>query len=317
VRRDPDLDAERTTRRRTGREPATRKRSEPPSRDARARFLATDGYRAAREWARYEGTPQRDLFRQLRVRFLQRHAVDGGWALDVGAGPGRFTPFVGGPTSRRIALDLARAMLEEIPRHLPAGGPVPAASLRRVQGDSLFPPFPPGGFGEVAVLGNTLGFAGDRSERILDRCEGLVAPGGTLVVEIAPGPGERSRYLKRLPPGAVGRLFEAPPLAVIPRIEREGFTRDPVRHDAGAFRRWTTDELVRRWAPRGWTAVEVLSVAPGLGSDNARASEVSLRPRAWRHLLEVEETIGRREERWPAAAAVLLAARRDPSKAIP
>ncbi len=292
-------------------------RALPPPPDARTRFLATDGYRAAREWARYEGTPQRDLFRQLRVRFLQRHAVDGGWALDVGAGPGRFTPFVGGPASRRVALDLARAMLEELPRRLALRGPVPSPSVERVQGDSLGPPFLTGAFGEVAVLGNTLGFAGDRGAEILARCEEMVAPWGTLVVEIAPGPGERSRYLGRLPARAVGRLLEAPPRAVIPRIDREGFSPEPVRREGGAFRRWAVQELVRRWTAEGWRPVDVLSVAPGLGPDNERAAEVAARPRAWAHLLEVEETIGRREERWRAAAAVLLAARRDASRAIP
>jgi len=306
-------------RRRTPRAPRTRDRGPAPTPDAgaqrrspRERFLATNRYRAEREWQRYEGTPQRDLFRQLRVRFLLRHAVDGAWALDVGAGPGRFTPFVGGPSARRVALDLAGPMLEAIPKHLAACAPECLRTLERVRGDSLRPPFRPRTFGEVAVLGNTLGFAGERGLELLSECEELVAPGGTLVVEIAPGPGERSRYLERLPPRAVGRLLIAPSRALVPRIAREGFLAEPVRHDNPSFRRWDAGVVIRRWESLGWEPLEVLAVAPALGPDNARSAEVQLQPRAWGHLLEIEEALGRREERWPLAAAVLLSARRGP-----
>ncbi|MGP8109207.1 MAG: class I SAM-dependent methyltransferase [Thermoplasmata archaeon] len=285
-----------------------------PTPTPRERFLATDPYRADREWQRYEGTPQRDLFRQLRIRFLRRHAVDGGWAIDVGSGPGRFTPFLGGPSSRRVALDLSRAMLDEIPRRLDTHSPETVGSIDRVRADSVQPPFPPRTFREVAVLGNTLGFAGEKSPGILTACEALVAPGGTLILEIAPGPGEISRYLGRLPPRAVGRLLEAPPKAVIPRIDREGFLTERPRHEGRSFRRWGALEVIRRWKPLGWEAVEVLSVAPVLGPDNACAEAVAREPRAWNHLLEIEEFVGRREERWTTAAAVLLAAQRAPLK---
>ncbi|MGP8077314.1 MAG: class I SAM-dependent methyltransferase [Thermoplasmata archaeon] len=277
---------------------------------ARDRFLATDPYRAEREWKRYEGTPQRDLFRELRLRFLRRHAVASRWVLDVGAGPGRFTPAVGASDARRVALDLSREMLSRVPRTVPGAAGGPPVALDRVVGDALAPPFPRGSFGEVAVVGNAVGFAGEGSERMLGAVEALVAPGGTLIVEIAPGAGERSRYLGRLPPGTVGRLLAAPPAAVVPRIQREGFTAEPRRHREEEFQRVSVPSLHARWAPPLWELLETVAVAPSLGSDADRIARVRPDAKAWDHLLAVEEEVGRQPARWRSAAAVLVAARR-------
>lgn len=291
-------------------------RADPPSRvssPSRERFLALDSYRADREWKRYEGTPQRDLFRELRLRFLRRHAVADVWAIDIGSGPGRFTGAVGAAPARRVALDLSREMLVRIPRTVPADPGGPGVSVERVEGDALSPPFVAEAFGEVAVVGNAIGFAGRDAEGMLERAERLVAPGGTLIVEVAPGPGERSRYLRRLPAGSVARLFAAPTAAIVPRIAREGFVAEPRRHREAEFRRFGAEQLHGRWAAKGWELRETVAVAPCLGPDPLRVARIRPDPRAWDHLLSVEEEIGRRSDRWPSAAAVLLAVRRLPA----
>jgi hypothetical protein len=272
------------------------------------RFLALTEERALREWQRYEGTPQRDLFRQLRERFLERHAARSGWALDVGSGPGRFSPLVGGERSRRVALDLSANMLR-IGSQL-ASFASPPRSIERVRGDALRPPFAPGRFAEVVALGNPLGFEGRHGVQLLDQLEALVAPGGLLIVEIAPGPGEHAVYLRRLPPGAVGRLLASPPALVAARIVRERFAREPRRHRELGFRRWTVAVLAERWAALGWKQLETLSLAPALGADPERIAAVASTPRAWERLLQLEEELGRDPARWPGAASVLLAARR-------
>ena len=286
---------------------ATRPGPAPAS--PRERFLETDAYRARREWDRYEGTAQRDLFRELRRRFLLRHRTPGAWALDVGAGPGRFTDVLAEGGTPAVAFDLSAAML----RGGPTGRPARAVPFHRVRGDAVRPPFPAASFGTVALLGNVVGFAGDEGERVLDAAEDLLAPGGTLIVEIAPGAGERSVYLSRLPAGAVGRLFAAPAAAIEPRIAREGFVPVPERHRSRGFRRWTVARLEERWAPRGLERTEAVAVAPALGAAPDRVDRVRPDPRAWEHLLAVEEALGVRPARWDAAAAVLVAARRLPS----
>jgi SAM-dependent methyltransferase len=259
---------------------------------------------------RYEGTAQRELFRQLRERFLIRNARSGRWALDVGSGPGRFARHVGAGGRTCVALDLSLAMLA-VGREISStvAGPE-APRVERVRGDALQPPLPPATFDEVALVGNALGFEAGSGDALLQTVEGLVNAGGFLLVEVAPGPGEHARYLARLPPGAVRRLLAAPPAAVLPRVRREGFATEPSRHRTSAFRRWTADELLERWRSVGWRVREAMAVAPALGPDAGRLSEVARDPRAWARLLELEEELGREPARWPNAAAVLLAVER-------
>jgi SAM-dependent methyltransferase len=291
---------------RAGRAPvedASRPRPSP----AAVRFRDADRYRAEREWSRYEGTPQRELWRGLRERFLGRHANPSGWTLDLGCGPGRFTLALRTSPARTVAFDVSREMLRSAARHweLAAGSPPPA----RVLGEGRRPPFLDGGFGEVAVLGNTLGFAGADSDRLRESAAALVAPGGTLLLEVAPGPGERSRYLARLPASSLSRLLRAPVRALLPRVEREGFDVIPTRRsEEGEFRRIPAQEVRAVLEEEGWEVREVLAVAPALGALASRIEAIRSDAKAWDHLLGLEEELGRREDRWVRAAAVLVAA---------
>ncbi len=281
-----------------------------PAEDVRSRFRENDAYRVRREWLRLEGTHQRDLFRELRRRFLQRHAGPPGWALDAGSGPGRFTAEVGPPGAHRIAVDIGRESLFQLAELWPAppvGPPLPD----RVRADLVHPPFAREKAGTVVALGNLLGFAGEESDDLVGELTSLVAPGGSLVLEVAPGPGERSRYLTRLPGSAVSRLLRAPVRALIPRIAREGFAPIPARRrERREFRRFDPAELSPSLLAAGFVVDEVLAVAPALGPDPGRIEAIAADPFSWRHLIEVEELIGRLPARWPHAAAVLLAARR-------
>lgn len=276
----------------------------PATESARDRFRSLDPYRAEREWKRYEGTPQRELFRALRQRFLARHPGPEGWSADLGSGPGRFTLEIGPPRARRVALDLSLEMLRRA-----SGTDAAPFPAERVRGDASRPPLAPGRFGAVALLGNTLGFAGRAGEDLLAAAESLVAAGGRLLIEIAPAAGERSRYLARLPSSAVARLLRSPTAAVLPRVLREGFEEEPARRaEPGAFRRWTAEELAARWRTAGWTREETMAIAPALGPETQRLEAIRRDAKAWKHLQDLEEAIGRTPERWSRAAAVLLAA---------
>lgn len=213
-----------------------------------------------------------------------------------------------------MGLDISREMLNLLPQAwLESGSPDPVPA--RVLGDALRPPFERHRWAEVVLLGNSLGFAGKAADRLLDEAEELVAPGGVLVVEIAPAPGERSKYLARLPPSSVARLLGAPVRAVLARLDREGFRTEPPRHATPkSFRRFAVRELQDRLQRAGWEIAETVAVAPALGSDPLRVEAVRTDSKAWLHLLNLEEEVGRRAERWVEAAAVLLAARRPSSK---
>ncbi len=279
----------------------------PPA--ARERFLAADAYRVEREWLRYEGTAQRDLFRELRERFLARHGLDSPWAVDVGSGPGRFTPRVGGPSSRVLLLDLSTGMLRSATARL-SKDPVRSGAYRFLRADAARPPLRLGSFGEVVALGNPLGFSGLEAERFLDSVLPLVAPGGRLLLEYVAGRGERARYFARLPPGAVRRTLAAPLNLVRARVEREGFRLEPPLSRDHGFRRFAPGEIDERLVQGGFTVRDALAVAPALGADPIRIAAVRTEPAAWRHLLELEEALGGLEVHRRPAAAVLVAAER-------
>ncbi len=230
--------------------------------------------------------------------------------LEIGPGPGRFTYAVGTVPSRRALLDLSDVMLRRACAgggDRPGGPPPPDP----VKGDGFRPPVRDRAFGEVVALGNVLGFAPAPFELSLRRLGNLVIPGGMLIVEIVPGWGERSRYLARLPVTAVGRLLRSPIGAVLPRIEREGFSRVEERAKKDhAFQRRALVEIVRVFQPLGWSMVEAMAVAPALGFDPERIAAARPLARSWGHLLEVEETLGRIPERWENAAAMMVALRR-------
>jgi SAM-dependent methyltransferase len=273
---------------------------------ASRRFRSLDPYRVQREWDRYEGTAQRRLFRELRTRFLDRHARDGGWVLDLGSGPGRFLPHIGGPSSRRVAVDLSVEMLRRVERSRRAHPDL-------VRGDGTRPPFRPAAFGEVVVLGNAIGFAGSQADLLWRSAADLVTPSGTLVLEVVAGAGERSRYLARLPASSLARLLRAPARALLPRIDAEGFVEEPTRRtDPGDFRRYDPFELSQALAGLGWGVREVLAVAPALGADPDRLEHVARDPQSWERLLRLEELLGARRERITRSPAVLLAASRGP-----
>jgi SAM-dependent methyltransferase len=281
---------------------------------ARERFLEADEYRADREWQRYDGTAQRDLFRVLRERFLARHCPLARRVLDAGSGPGRFTGRIGaGPGVGRVALDISREMLDQLPIHWAESTPaVPLPDL--VRGDVVRSPFTTGAFDIVAGLGNILGFAGAEGDLLFESLLRILAPGGTLLLEVAPGPGERSRYLHRLPTSGLVRLLRSPPRLIAARAEREGFTEEPRRRkEPGDFRRVVPQELRDRLLQRGFLVEEILAIAPALGPDPARLEAIERDPKAWTHLLEMEEALGRIPDRWPPAAAVLVAATAPPT----
>lgn len=233
--------------------------------------------------------------------------------VDVGSGPGRFLAFIGGPRTRKVALDVSAEMLSLLPRTWPEGerrGAMPD----RVRADAVRPPFAKGTFSEVVVMGNTLGFAGRFAGRLLEEAEQLVRPSGVLVVEIAPASGERSQYLGRLPASSLARLFRSPLAAILGRLDREPFRREPPRHATPrTFRRMAAEELGERLRAGGWEVREMMAVAPALGPDAERIAALRPDPKSWGRLLDLEEEVGHRPGRWPEAAAVLVGARRPSS----
>ncbi len=224
--------------------------------------------------------------------------------MDLGSGPGRFAPFVGAPTARVVLVDLSQEALKRARNGL--RGP-PLDRFAPVRADALHLPFRSGLFAEVVVLGNLLGTAGPSLGKIVSEVERVLMPRARLVMEIVPGAGERSAYLSRLPPGAVRRTLNAPRGWLTARILREGFRSARASVPArDRFRRISVEEI-RGLLGIGWTAREIVAVAPALGFEPERLEALRSDATAWQRLLALEEGLGRAPERWPKAAALLAA----------
>jgi hypothetical protein len=184
------------------------------------------------------------------------------------------------------------------------------ASPDLVRGDGQRPPLRAGAFHEVALLGNAVGFAGAEAERLLENARALLTPRGLLNLEVVAGPGEVSRYLRRLPPSTLPRLLHAPLRALVGRVEREGFAPLPPRRAyPGTFRRFDPALLAENLTRGGCEVGEVMAVAPALGAEPARLEGIERDPVAWERLLELEEVLGRKTDRLRASAATLVAVR--------
>ncbi|MDE1819696.1 MAG: class I SAM-dependent methyltransferase [Euryarchaeota archaeon] len=153
------------------------------------RFLSAGRYEVEREWRRLEGTPQRDLLRTLRERFLRRSfptpLPEGRWAVEVGPGPGRFTPVLAETSAQLLLVDLSREMLRAaaVRRERGLGSRGRRATLALVLGDATAWPVRPGTIERLTAIGNVVGFSGDRAEGILRELSASLAPGGEIVVE--------------------------------------------------------------------------------------------------------------------------------------
>lgn len=297
--------------RRAPQPPGTRSARTHAAPASEARFKSLDTYRVEREWKRYEGTAQRDLFRTLRFRFLARHPppVEGP-ILEVGPGPGRFSIELLAWRRPMMLLDLSRTMLQKARETL---GRVPSSGqpIGFLVGNGRNPPFRPHTFAQVLLLGNLLGFASTSAHELLQRCAELVRPDGQLLLETSPGSGESSRYLHRLPPTVIRRLLRSPLRALVPRVIREGFLPSRSAEKSGKdFRRLTAEEASSWLSKSGFEVGETLSVAPCFGV--AREALEMVRPdeSGWSRLLELEEEIGSRPDRWDDAASLLVSARK-------
>jgi SAM-dependent methyltransferase len=234
--------------------------------------------RARREWSRYEGTVQRNLWLQFRRRFLSRALQDlpsrPAVILEVGPGPGRFSDLLVSTGRPVILLDLSLAMIREGRGLHPAtrpGGP------HWVLGDALRLPVPPRSLAALVALGNVLGFAGSRAGLLLREWDESLAPGGVFAIEtslLAPAKGEA--LSPRAP--AAGREGRRP-LTVLRTPKVSYFSRK---------------ELDDWFARLGWRLEEATPVAPRAGGSPTDAQQALHRAGGdWRTLLEEEERAGR------------------------
>ena len=251
-----------------------------------------------RERRRYSGEAWRVLVRELRERFLERHLPKGrGWVLELGPGPGRFTPTILSSGAKVVAVDLSLPMLRALRRRRPTQSRFGRLRGVRAAGEHL--PFGTGVFRAAVVYGNILGFSAGDGPRLLTELARVVQPGGVLVIDVSSPVAAATEFLTS---GARGhfllKVLRDPDYYFLSGItcpeDRTHQPYAPERMGYFEFDFYTAAGAETALRAAGFRKVDRMALG-SIGAFRDRLTTIARRDRlAWRNLVELEERVGRR-----------------------
>jgi ubiquinone/menaquinone biosynthesis C-methylase UbiE len=248
------------------------------------------------EWKRYSGDPQRVLRFALRERFLLRHLGKSGQiVLELGPGPGRFTPLLRKKGRGRVlAVDLSLQGLRAARRQARRR---PALShIDWIQGAGEHLPLAPRSIDTAVVLGNIVNFAAGEGSVLLVELRRVLRPRGRLIVDFASAAGAVKEFLhvaaeRRFLPIVLRR----PQYFLVDQILDSGFQPfAPERMTRWDFQFYTMAEAEKALDRAGFRVVDAMSIAPIAAHSASIASIAHREKRTWAALLKIEERVGRR-----------------------
>jgi len=251
-----------------------------------------------RERHRYSGEAWRVLVRELRERFLERHLPKGrGWVLELGPGPGRFTPTILSSGARVVAVDLSLPMLRALRRRTAVQAR--SGRLRGVRGAGEQLPFGEGVFRSAVVYGNILGFSAGDGPRLLSEVARVVQPGGVLVIDVSSpvaatteflSSGARRRFLLRVLRDPEYYFLDW----ILRSTDRSHQPYAPGRMSFFEFDFYTAAGAEAALSAAGFRTTDRMALG-SIGAFRDRLTTIARRDRrAWRNLVELEEGVGRR-----------------------
>lgn len=267
-----------------------------PARARRRRLRRGFDRRVREEWNRYAGEDWRVLVRTLRERFLQRH-LEGvrGLALELGPGPGRFTPIVRRmPRRRVVGIDLSRESLRAARRR---GGRAPGlAPIDWVQGAGERLPLASASVDAAVVLGNIVSFAAADGPALLGELARTVRRGGVLVADFSSVTGAiQAAFHAAAGHRLLPRFLRQPRYYLVDRVLDTGYQPyAPRRLAPWEVRFYTAPEATRALRRAGFRVVDTMAVAPIAAFQDRVLSIARHDERSWKGLLHIEERAGRR-----------------------
>lgn len=215
-----------------------------------------------REWDRFDRTLGDRVSLALHSRVLEQFTLPGGRALDIGAGPGRFTEQLHHLGCRVVVGDVSREQLrlnEELAR---ARGFAESVDAWHQMDICDLGRFPDGMFDTVVAFGGPLSYVFASRDRALSECIRVLRPGGVLLLSVMSLWGTMHRHL-----GAVLNLSEAANRSVVSSGDLTKETVPTSTHHCHMFR---AAEL-RVFLDRPELALEWLSASSAIttGLDSA------------------------------------------------
>ncbi len=251
-----------------------------------------------RERRRYSGEAWRVLVRELRERFLEHHLPKGrGWVLELGPGPGRFTPTILATGARVVAVDLSLPMLRALRRRTTIRPRSRQFRSVRAAGERL--PFGEAVFRCAVVYGNILGFSAGDGPQLLSELARVVKPGGMLVIDVSSPAAATTEFLTS---GArdhiLLRILRDPDYYFLSGITRpEDRTHQPYAPERMGFFEfdfYTAAGAEAALGAAGFRTVDRMALG-SIGAYRDRLTTIARRDRrAWQNLVELEERVGRR-----------------------
>jgi SAM-dependent methyltransferase len=262
------------------------------------------------EWQRYSGRSRRVLARTLRERFLCQHLAGvRGIVLELGPGPGRFTPVVSRPhRTHLVGVDLSREALVVARKRARRLSAESAQDWVQAAGEQL--PLASHSISAAVVLGNILGFASGDGPRILKELARVLRRRGVLVADLANVPGalQDALYhwaLRR----ALPRILRRGRYYYVDRVMATGFLPyNPPRGARWEVKFYTVPEISKELARAGFRTVDAMAVAPIAAFQDRIASAARRDTGAWKALLRIEERVGRRADAQGVGHGFLIAA---------
>ena len=285
------------TRPRTATTPAGPRPGRPQTASVRRRHLRRQfDAGAGAEARRYRGEARRRLRGALRERFLAAQLVRPvRLVVEVGGGPGRFTPtLLGAASERYVAVDLAREGLRRA-RRASRGAPG-AERAAWVQAAAEHLPLATGRADAAVLLGNIVSMASTDGPTLLREVARVLRPGGRIIVDFASVPSAIQEFLTLgAERGFLLRVLRDPRYYLLDEVIATGRQPyDPRRLARWEFRFYAYAEAAALLRRTGFRVVDAMAIAP-LSAHHAGIARRAARERpTWATLLRLEEAIGRR-----------------------
>lgn len=270
--------------------------------------------RVEREQRRYSGEPRRLLLGTLRDRFLLRHVPRRAEVvLELGPGPGRFTPvLLEARPERLLAVDLSREGLRRARRRRRHRSGYSRIDWIQAAGEHL--PLRPRSVDAVVALGNIVSFAGRDGPRLVRELGRVLRPQGVLIADFAsPAASALDFFYAAAERRLLRRILRRPEYYLLDEILATGFQpchRDPRRLATWEFQFYTAGEAERTVTHGGFRVTDLMAVAP-LAAFQNRVARIARRDRrSWENLLRIEERVGRRPGVLETGHGFIIAARR-------
>lgn len=151
------------------------------------------------EWQRFDSLEEQVALEIYR-RFLARHVRPGGRALDIGAGPGRFTIQLVTAGMRVVVGDLSRVQLELNERYVSEAGAAHGIEARLRLDICDLSELQDSSFDLVLAYGGPISYTFERAPDAMAELARVAAPGGLVVGSVMSLPGSARQYLKQFPP---------------------------------------------------------------------------------------------------------------------